>query len=340
MPYDPYPQQTPGQQVLGGLQAFSDSVNKLAMQHSLQQAQDQLDQVSASAKNDFEMHQGYRHVGQQLAFQLAAAGADASKIQSVVSSIPQAAPPPQNALEALSSENPRIQEIGQNYLSETEGSKAALKQAEIAGRAAVAEIQANAKIKQGQAKAAQKDDAEFAALPDSFPKQKDVAPLLDAQNAARQAKNLLALGDQTYAASELVKIGILKSAGLNRITNAEINSITGNPDPSSYISRQIAKMTKGTASDKDLANFSKVLDAMSGASQASLASKIDDIALAKAQSGAGRHSYEDYRKVMRLRAGLDQPASASSSSAPAASGTPAPAAAPAPAFGIPGFQLK
>lgn len=336
MPYDPYPQQTPGQQVLGGLQAFSESVNKLAMQHSLTQAQQQLDSIAASAKNEFEMHQQYRQVGQQLAFQLAAAGADASKIQSVVGAIPKEAPPPQNALEALASENPRMQEVGKSYLSETEGAKAAMKQAEIAGRAEVARINEEAKIKAASAKDAQKEDAEFRALPDSFPKHKDIAPLLEAQSAARQAKNLLSLGDQTYAASELVKIGILKSAGLNRITNAEINSITGNPDPSSYISRTLSKMTKGTASAGDLANFNKVLDAMSSASQASLESKIDDLALAKAKAGAGRHTYDDYRRVMRLRAGFDKPDS--SASAPAASGTPAPAAAPA--FGIPGFQLK
>lgn len=337
MPYDPYPVQTPGQQVLEGLRSFSDSVNKLSMQHSLQQAQDQIDNISSTAKNDFEMHQQYRQVGQQLAFQLAAAGADASKINSVVSAIPQAAPPPQNALEALASENPRMQEIGKNYLSETEGSKSAIASAKNATEIEKALIAERSKQAAATAKQSNKEDAAFQALPDTFAKQKDIEPLLTAQNSATQAQSLLAQGDTVNAANQLVKIGILKSGGLNRITQQEIASVTGNPDWKSGLSRMLSLASQGTLPEADRANFAKVLDAIRSSSQSSLESKINDIAESKAAAGTGRYSYDQYRSVMRKRAGFHDDANSPNA---ATSSAPSQPAAPAPAFGIPGFTLK
>lgn len=351
MPYDPYPQSTPGQQVVQGLQAFSDSVKQLAMQHSLQEAQSQIDEATTSSKNEFEMHQAYARTGQQLAFQMAGVGADASHIQTILKSIPGTPAAPQNALEGLASENKNIRDKTQEYLNQQHAQEIAKIQATGEYKTAIAATNMAAKKEKEAATAKALDEKTFNANVAGFEKPKNVATLLEGRDAIESAQQQLAQSKDDPAAFVAAAIGALRGTGLNRITELELKKM----GDSLGLVKKFANMSAnaiGTVGDNDIAAVQKVLDVMQSSNSQQLKTKAQRYAATVGSAPGSKHTPQEYYTQLHTKhLGADSPMPAFDSAGRFAQNAPeaAPAAATnAPssmppgtgAFGIPGAVLK
>lgn len=327
---------TPGQQIISGMQAFSESVNQLAMQKSLQTAQQQIDIANDNIKDDFDRYQAYRQVGQQLAFQLAGAGADSTKINTLVDAIPKPAPLPQNALQAAVSPDKGVRDRAAAFETAEQGRKMAQIRAQTSGRAEVAQINAAAGLKKQERAQAIKEQAEFQRLDEVFARQKDIAPLLEERAPLVKAKDLLAEGKDINAALEMVKTFMARASGETRVSDEDVRRLSGNPDLKSAFARYSSLSAKGVLPEKDRQGLMRIVEALEASNRKILESKVDSFAQSKAYRGSGQFSYEDYRSKAAKRAGLIS--DKQTVAAPPASTTTAQAPAGLPA--IPGVVWK
>lgn len=338
-----------GAGVVQGLQAFSDSVNQLAMRQSLQNAQSQIDNINDTTENEFQRYQQYRQVGQQLAFQMAGAGADAAHINTVVGAIPKPAPLPQNALEGITSENPAVNKATTEYMAQVQKNEIAKLQTSGDYRLAQAGIAAKTKADSDTKKAEADSLKTFNKQIESFGSQKTIAPLLIGRDAVDVAQKQLAQAKGNPAAFVSSAIAALRAAGLQRITEFELKKM----GDSLGLAKKFATMSAnsiGNVSDNDIHAVQKVLDVLKESNQTQLKDKAMKYADTLGSSPGAKFTPQQYYNQLHTahfdatesmpmfdssgRFSKEAPAAAPGTSAPQAPTTPKGA------FGIPGFTLR
>lgn len=352
MPYDAYPTQTPGQQVVAGLKAFSDSVNQLSQQYSLQQAQQQIDEANSSISDDFERTQRVKQIGQALAFQLAGAGADASKINAVMGAIPKPVAAPQNVLEGLASPNPRIREVAENYQADQYQHELDKINAGGENKLAVANINASERERKAKEAAAQKSTDNFNKQVAAFSKRDDVKPLLVGRDAVETAQQQLDQARTNPAAFQSAQVGALLASGLKRITTTELKGMTGTQGLVAKAETAADNILAGKQSQRDLDAIQAVLDVARDSNKRQLKNKMTGYSAMLGSSPGTTFTQRDYYSQLHqdLFSASDEPMPnfdaqgrmvQNQAPTPQVGGAAAPSTGTSSgAFGIPGFSLK
>lgn len=260
--------------LMKGLGAFNDGVRQLATTNAINDAHQQITDINSQQMNDLAKRQAAEQVAKDMSLRMINAGAHETTVQRAFDSLApkQFKSPDEAILQGKMQGSDDIVNAGveaQKLMPDFQ-----LKQEQIKGAIEARKLMAQ----QRSGIATEKQDKAYTDLQESFRKDKNNSSLISAVQEADKIKDHL-IPDKNGRIDPsqimLSAVGVIKAAGLSRITELELEKGAANPSMRSNIMRKLGVSMNNSALKDDVKYYTFLGSALKAQAQKHLSDKID-----------------------------------------------------------------